>query len=129
MCILRYRFMDKIIETLLKFLKIEGLVHNITGYVETKVELFKIEIREEVARVTSTALMVALVILFALLALLFVSFGLASYLNSQYESMHLGHWIVGGIYILLGLILLIFRRKIAHSFEKYLLEHAARKRK
>lgn len=121
--------MDKIIETVLKFLKIENLVQSISGYVETKVELFKIEIREEVAKVTSTALMVALVILFALLALFFLSFGLAGFLNSRYESTHVGHWIVAGIYSLLGLILLIFRRKIAHSFEKYLLEHAARKRK
>jgi uncharacterized membrane protein YqjE len=121
--------MDKIIETLLKFLKVENLIHNLTGFVETKVELFKIEIREEVAKVTSTALMMALILLLALLALFFFSFGLAGYLNSVYESTHVGHWIVAGIYSFIGLILLIFRRKIAHAFEKYLLEHAARKRK
>jgi uncharacterized membrane protein YqjE len=121
--------MDKIIETILKFLKIENVVHNLTGFVETKVELFKLEIREEVAKVTSTALMVASVILFALLALFFFSFGLAGYLNGHYGSTHAGHWIVAGIYTVLGLVILIFRRRIAHSFEKYLLEHAARKRK
>lgn len=121
--------MDKIVETILKFLKIEGLVQNLTGFVEAKIELFKLEIREEVAKVTSTALMVATVILLGLLALFFFSFGLAGYLNSLYESTHAGHWIVAGIYTILGLILLIFRRRIAHAFEKYLLEHAARKRK
>jgi uncharacterized membrane protein YqjE len=121
--------MDKIVETLLKFLKVENLVHNVTGFVESKIELFKIEIREEVAKVTSTALMIALILLLAVLALLFLSFGLAGYLNDVYQSIHVGHWIVAGIYTLIGLILLIFRRKIAHSFEKYLLEHAGKKRK
>lgn len=121
--------MDKLIETILKFLKVENLVHNLTGFVETKVELFKIEIREEVAKVTSMALMIGLVLLLALLALLFFSFGLAGYLNSTSESVHLGYWIVAGGYTVIGLILLIFRKSIAQSFEKYLLEHAARKRK
>jgi uncharacterized membrane protein YqjE len=121
--------MEKIAETILKFLRLDNLVHNLTGYVEAKAELLKIEVREEVAKVVASALMISLLILLALLTLLFLSIGVASYLNSVYESNSAGYWMVAAAYAVPGAILLVFRKKIAHSIEKHLLEHAGRKRK
>ena len=121
--------MEKIAETILKFLRIDNLVHNLTGYVESKAELLKIEVREEVAKVVSSALMISMLILLGLLALTFFSIGIAGYLNSLYQSTYLGYWIVAAGYAVPGGIILIFRKKIAHSLEKHLLEHASRKRK
>ena len=121
--------MDKIVETILKFLKVDNLIHSLTGFVEAKAELLKMEVREEVAKVVSSALMMCVLILLALLALVFFSIGLAGYLNSTYQSSYSGYLMVAAGYTIPGLVLLIFRKGITHFFEKHLLEHASRKRK
>ncbi len=38
--------MDKIAETILKFLRLDNIVHSLTGFVEARIELLKIEIRK-----------------------------------------------------------------------------------
>ncbi|MDZ7646792.1 MAG: hypothetical protein U5K54_06180 [Cytophagales bacterium] len=43
--------MDSIRDTLFKFLRIDHLVDNLSGYVEARVELLKIEIREVCSKV------------------------------------------------------------------------------
>lgn len=50
-------------EKILKLLKLESLFENLSGYVESKIELFKAEIREEVVSVLSKILVVLLIAL------------------------------------------------------------------
>lgn len=114
--------MENIKDTLFKFLKIDNLVDNLSGYVETRVKLLKIEIREDVAKVLSKGLVHAVILLFGFFFLIFFSFGLAQYLNTLFDNGFEGYWIVSGGYLLIFLVFLIFRKPLDKNFEKYFSE-------
>ncbi|HNT49618.1 MAG TPA: phage holin family protein [Cyclobacteriaceae bacterium] len=121
--------MEGIKDTIFKFLRLDNLVDNLSGYLETRLELFKIEIREDVSRVLAQALMIAAILLLSILFLLFFSVGLAHFLNSYFEQPYVGYWIVAGIYGLPCLIFIVFRKKIGHAFEQYMAALMKRKGK
>jgi hypothetical protein len=106
------------IKDIFKFLRLDNLVDNLSGYLETRLELFKIEVREDVAHVLAQALMIIAVLFLALLFLLFFSVGLAHFLNGYFSKPHIGYWIVAGIYGLPGLLFIIFRKKISLALEQ-----------
>lgn len=121
--------MEKIKDSIFKFLRLDNLIENLSGYVETRVELIKLEIREEIARVISHGLMVVVLFLLGLLFLIFISIGTAIFLNGHFNSPSAGFWIVSGVYGALGLMIGLFHKSISRSFERYLLDHAKRHRK
>jgi uncharacterized membrane protein YqjE len=121
--------MEKIKDSILKFLRLDNLIENLSGYVETRVEIIKIEIREEIARLISHGLMVGVLFLLGLLFLVFFSIGTAILLNSYFNSSSAGFWIVSGIYGASGLIIGLFHKSIGRFFEHYLIEQAKRHRK
>ncbi|MBX2897630.1 MAG: phage holin family protein [Cyclobacteriaceae bacterium] len=121
--------MEGIKDTIFKFLRLDNLVDNLSGYLETRLELFKIEIREDVARVLAQALMATTILLLLLLFLLFFSVGLAHFLNSYFERPYIGYWIVAGIYGVPGFIFIIFRKKISQAFEQHMTTLMKRKGK
>src|SRR5258706_7713796 len=121
--------MESIKDSIFKFLRLDNLIENLSGYFESSVELMKIEVREEVAKVISHGLMMAVLILLGLLFLVFFSIGLSNYLNTYFDDFFAGFWIVSGFYGVLGLILFSFRKKIYQFFEQYLIEQAKRKEK
>lgn len=121
--------MEGIKDTIFKFLRLDNLVENLKGYVETHIELLKIEIREDVAKVLAKALMVLIVVFLALIFLLFLSIGLAHYLNNFFEKSQIGYWIVAGIYGVPCLIFVLFRKSIGHSMETHLMKMIKSKKK
>jgi len=121
--------MEKLKDSIFKLLRLDHFVESLSGYLEARVALIKIEIREEVARVVSHGLMVALILLLGLLFLVFFSIGLAVYLNGFFATPFAGYWIVSGLYGVPGLLLILFRKKISHFFEMYLMEQTKRKGK
>jgi len=114
--------MESIKDTIFKFLRLDNLMSHLTGYVEARIELLKVEIREEIAKVLANAIMIIIVAFLALIFLLFVSVGLAHYLNTFFDSAHTGYWIVAGIYGVPCLVFLLFRKRISHSMETHLLK-------
>ncbi len=121
--------MEKIKETILKFLRLDHLVDNLSGYVESRVELLKLEVREEMSKVVSHGLMIGVLFLLAMLFLVFLSIGLANYISFTYNTSYSGYWVVAGGYGLLFVMLLLFRKKISHFFEMYFAELTKRKKK
>lgn len=119
--------MDSIKDYIVKFLRLENLVDHLSGYVETKVALVKMEIREEVAHALSRGLVSLVVMLFGFLFLLFLSIGVAQYINTFFEGEYVGYWIVGGFFGFVFAILLIFKKSILHSLEKRLIEMIRKK--
>lgn len=103
-----------------KFLRLDNLVDNLTGYVETRVELLKIEVREEIVKVVSHGLIIAVWVLLALLFLIFFSVGLANYISTQYGTTFTGYWFVAGAYALICLIIVLFRKNIGLFIENHL---------
>lgn len=121
--------MEGIKDTIFKFLRLDNLIDNLSGYLETRLELFKVEVREDVARVLAQALMVAAILTLSILFLLFFSVGLAHFLNRYFEDPYIGYWIVASIYGVPCIVFIIFRKKLSHKFEQYLTKLMHRKEK
>lgn len=121
--------MDKIAESILKFLKLDTLLQHVTGYVEARIELMKVEIREDIARAVSRAIVALTMILIGFMFLLFVSVGLAHLVTSFTQAAYIGYWSVAGFYGLLFLLLYLFRKSIYEKFEKQLMDVVKRKEK
>ncbi|MEY4931264.1 MAG: hypothetical protein RI909_1988 [Bacteroidota bacterium] len=121
--------MESIKDTIFKFLRLDNLMENLTGYVEARIELLKMEIREDVAKALASALMVLIVVFLALIFLLFLSVGLAHYLNNFFDQPQVGYWIVAGMYGVPCLIFILFRKNIGHSMERHLMKMIRSKKK
>jgi uncharacterized membrane protein YqjE len=121
--------MEKIAESILKFLKLDSLVSHVTGYVEARIELMKVEIREDIAKTVARAIVMLSLILVGFLFLLFFSIGLAHFITSYLHSAYLGYWSVAGIYGFVFLLLYLFRKPIYAAFEEKMAEAIKRKEK
>lgn len=121
--------MDKIAESILKFLKLDTLIQHVTGYVEARIELMKVEIREDLARAISRAIVAVTMVLTGFLFLLFVSIGLAHLVTSFTQVAYIGYWSVAGFYGLLFLLIYLFRKSIYEKFEKQVMDAVKRKAK
>ena len=118
-----------IAESILKFLKLDSLVSSLTGYVEARIELLKSEIREDVSKAIAKSLMTVVMFLVGFMFLVFFSIGLAHFLNTYFEGTYAGYWAVAGIYGLIFLLLLLFRKGIYEYFLRQLAEMMKRKEK
>ncbi|MFO7258526.1 MAG: phage holin family protein [Bacteroidota bacterium] len=101
-------------EKILKLLKLENLFESVSGYVESKLELFKMEIREEVAGIVARILVVLLIGLSFLLFLILASIGLAYYLGTL-VGMTGGILIVAGFYLLIFVLMIAFRESVSEG--------------
>ena len=83
-----------------------SLLENVRGYVQTQIELVKVEAQEKVQEVIKRTIIIIVWVLLAMAILLFLFIALALYLNQVLESHYVGFLIVAGIGVLIGLILL-----------------------
>ena len=113
--------MDKIAESILKFLKLDSLVNHITGYVEARFALMKVEIREDIAKAAARAVVLVSLIFVGFLFLLFLSIGLAHFIIAYVHSTYVGYWSVAGLYGIFFLVLFLFRKPIYEVFEQKLM--------
>ncbi|MDH5367912.1 MAG: phage holin family protein [Cyclobacteriaceae bacterium] len=94
---------------LLKLLKLDNLIDHLSGYIEDKIELVKIEAKEEVAVFLTKAIIIIVMVLFFVFALFFSTIVLAMYLNKVLEDSIIGYGIVSLMYLLLFILVLIFK--------------------
>lgn len=104
-------------EGLSKFFKIDNLVANLTGYVETKIELMKIEAKEEIASGASKAIFYGLLAFVAALVIILLSVGAAIALTALWGPMA-GFGIIAGMYAVIGIILFVQRDKLMAKLEQ-----------
>jgi uncharacterized membrane protein YqjE len=111
--------MESIKDSIVKFLRLDNLIDNLTGYVETQVKLAKMEVRDEVSKILARSFVIATALLFAFLFLIFFSVGLAQYLNGFWNHPYKGYWAVAGIYAIPCLVFLLFNKSISKAIENY----------
>lgn len=104
--------MEGIKDLIFRFLNIDKLIDHASGYIDDRVKLVKLEIREDVIKTISRASIFVLILFLGSSFLLFLSIGVAHYLNKFYAENYVGFLIVSGFYLFVGLILLIFRKSI-----------------
>lgn len=103
----------------LDILNLDKLVNNISKFIELKLELYELKFKEQLVVIISSFATLALIISFGLFMMFFASLALSFYLNGVFESGFLGFVIVGLIYLLICIILVVFKDKIItnHLFQ------------
>lgn len=91
---------------------ISGLQDSLRKYLETKLSYYGLLAFEKAARLLTAFLGNGVIIATLLIALIFLSGAGAFYLGSLLESMELGLLLTGAFYLLLALVLYIFRNRI-----------------
>ncbi|HEX5167919.1 MAG TPA: phage holin family protein [Cyclobacteriaceae bacterium] len=113
--------MEMLKDRLLKFLKLDGLIDSLSDYFETRVEILKIEIKEDVIRLIAQILVGLVIGVAALFFLLLISFAVA-YSIADRLGTPLGFIIVAGFYLILAILFLLFKKDISAKLEKILSE-------
>lgn len=93
----------------MKLFDLDKLLNTLTGYIETKVELLKLDAKEELESLIGKLIVFFIIAICFLLAISLVSFGLAAILNNFLDSAYLGYMILGVVYMVLGLI--VYQKK------------------
>jgi len=108
------------------FLKLDRIVNNLIGFVENRIELLKLELREEAVETGAKLLILACFAILILFFTIFLSFFLSDYLNDILESRYWGFGIVSGFYLFLILLLALLQKllnlkiRIRKYIESYL---------
>jgi hypothetical protein len=92
--------------------KIEQLTENLKDYVTTNYELIKLQAIERSTVVVAGLLSQLLVGLVVVFIVLFISLWACIYLSVRLGDSYTGFAIVAGFYLLIGLILLLVRKKL-----------------
>jgi hypothetical protein len=108
--------MEKVSEAILKFLRLDNFIQHMTGYVENRIELMKIEIREDLSKALARGMVMVALFFMGFLFLIFLSVGLAHFVNSWFSAPYIGYWTVAGIYALTFLLLVAFRKNLLQYF-------------
>lgn len=90
--------------------KIEETVDSIKDYLNTRYELVTLRAADKLSRVTSNVLSYLPIIFLVVLTIVMASVGLSLYLNQVLQSDFSGFFVVGGVYLLTGLILVLIRK-------------------
>ena len=94
------------------FENISELKENLQQYLETKLSYYGISAFEKAVKILTALAAQGFVGMLMLIALIFLSAAAAIHIGTILESTELGLLIVGGFYLVLGLIFYVFRKKI-----------------
>jgi len=99
----------------LKLFDFDKLVASLTGLIETKVELIKLDIETEVKKVVARGVIFIFIGLAISMAVFLLSIGLASFLNHLLSNEYLGYGLVALVYLIFALVAYTQRDKIYHA--------------
>jgi uncharacterized membrane protein YqjE len=114
-------------DSFLKFFKLDGIASNLVGYFETRMELLKLEMREDLAKGLARVVVFILLAFIATLFILFISMALA-YKLSEYMGVSGGFAVVAGVYLVAGVAFYASREHITGLIEKQVMEITRKKK-
>ncbi len=103
---------------------IDKILENVLHYIESRFGLFKLELEESVSTAMVKLIQGVVVGVLGVFVILFFSWGIAQVLNGWLNTTFIGHFIVGGIYLLLMLSVVSkageqkLRTKIEHTVSR-----------
>ncbi|MFA9390175.1 MAG: phage holin family protein [Prolixibacteraceae bacterium] len=92
--------------------KIEDLIEDLKRYTVTSIELFKLEATDSASALVSELISKVVIGIIVLLFAFFLSLGICFYLSDLFGNNYLGFGMVAGFYLLLGIVLIIGRKKL-----------------
>ncbi len=104
---------------------VESLIDSAKRYAETRIDLLKLKAVDKSSSFLSLLISMVIVILISFISLLLLSVGLALLIGACLGKTYYGFFVVGGFYLITGLVLFAFRNKwlkipIANSMIKNL---------
>ena len=102
--------------------KVKNLFDSLMGYIDTKVELYKIQFKEEAAKVLVIAVFAIIFSMIGLLLILFLSLFASEVLNSLFDSRYLGYLIICIFYLLLAVLVYLLRDRISNAIKNKLFD-------
>jgi hypothetical protein len=96
---------------------------SVSDYLKVKFELFKLDMAEHLSNIMAQVIAYIIILIILTLVMLFLSIGLAQYLNEVFDSRAIGFMIVAGIYFFFLLIVFFLLRsgKLKAFFESILI--------
>ena len=91
---------------------LSDLADSIKRYLQLRLNIIKLEVMEKTARVVSLTIAAVFLLLVFVLFLLFVSLAAAGLAGDLLNSQALGYLCVAGFYLLLLILLFVFRRRL-----------------
>lgn len=101
------------------------MIETVKRYIENRIQLFKLEMVTVSANVASGLVSSFLILIFMLFIFLMLSFSLAFWLSSIFESNEIGFGLVGGIYVIIFAFYIGFGRKIVENKVKDIIVSSA----
>ncbi len=104
----------------------QKLITNVIGFIETKIDLFKLDLKEDISSILGKIIGFILMTFLFFLTIIILSFALSGYLNETWQSNYLGFVAVGLGYVILILLIYFFRnnsfikQQIGKQIEKHL---------
>ena len=99
----------------MKILDPNGLVDNLYKYVQTNIEIVKVEVQEKIEDTVKKIALIAILTMTGFLFLIFMLITLALFLNKTLESQYLGFLIIS---VLLGIVCGVVYMKIKPLLEQ-----------
>jgi len=87
-----------------EFRKAEELAIHIKEYIQTEIELIKLNFAEKLSKILSNFLAIIILIWILLLSILFASISLAFFIGEKIGKMSIGFFIVSLIYLLIAMV-------------------------
>lgn len=103
-------------ETLSKIFKVDSLLSNLTGYVETRVELLKVEVKEDLSKGLAQAIAYLFIFFVFAVFLVFLSVGAALLIGKALGPIA-GFCIVAVVYLIIAVILWSLKARIIENLE------------
>lgn len=94
---------------------VESLIDRVKSYVETRIDLLRLKAIDKSSSFLSLLLSMIVVILVSFISVMMISVGLALLLGDWLGKSYYGFFIVGGIYLITGLVLYSMRDKLLRS--------------
>ncbi|MBP9104127.1 MAG: phage holin family protein [Chitinophagaceae bacterium] len=92
--------------------QIETIVTKAGELIETKSELLKLKAVDKISDAVSSVITVIAIVLLAGVSFIIISFGIAYWIGKELGNIHYGFFIVGGFYVIAGLILFFARVRL-----------------
>lgn len=107
--------------------QLEEIKDTLFKYFETRIDLFKIEIRDKVERTVVTALYGGVLVCIALVILILLVILLGTFLNKWLDSDYLGYVILLGFFVLQLVLWLVFKEKLISAIRKFIVKFVSAK--
>lgn len=92
--------------------KIEELIDSMKNYTHATIELIKLETAQKTSSIIATLTSGFIIGLVLIFFAFFLSMGVCFYLSELFGNIYLGFGLVAGVYLLLGLVLIVARKSM-----------------